>query len=45
MTNLVSTISFRYDALPAEPSVRKVNPLGFQVVDYRTDIDQGGALK
>lgn len=43
--NLVSTVTFRYDGVPATAAVRKVNPLGFQVVDYRSDIDQGGALK
>lgn len=44
-TNMVSTVTFRYDGSPAKPEVRKVNPLGFQVLDYRRDIDQGGAVK
>ncbi|ODV41520.1 hypothetical protein AWV79_35735 [Cupriavidus sp. UYMMa02A] len=44
-TNFVSTVTFRYDGVPSTPAVRKVNPLGFQVVDYRADIDQGGALQ
>jgi type IV secretion system protein VirB8 len=43
--NWVSTVTYQYVGTPASPAVRAVNPLGMQVLDYRKDPDQGGALQ
>ncbi|WP_082709896.1 virB8 family protein [Burkholderia sp. TSV86] len=43
--NWISTITYKYVGTPANAKVRSINPLGFQVLDYRRDPDQGGALQ
>lgn len=43
--NWISTITYKYVGVPANPKVRAVNPLGYQTIDYRVDPDQGGALQ
>ena len=42
--NWMSTITFKYVGTSASPAVRAINPLGMQILDYRKDPDQGGAL-
>ncbi len=36
-TNWIATVSFEYVKATATETIREVNPLGFQVKDYRTD--------
>jgi type IV secretion system protein VirB8 len=43
--NWMSTITYTYVGTPASPAVRAINPLGMQILDYRKDPDQGGALQ
>jgi type IV secretion system protein VirB8 len=43
--NWISTITYQYVGTPASNAVRAINPLGMQVLDYRKDPDQGGALQ
>ncbi|MFP3709712.1 VirB8/TrbF family protein [Paraburkholderia sp. SIMBA_009] len=43
--NWISTVTYKYVGTPANGKVRAVNPLGFQIIDYRRDPDQGGALQ
>jgi type IV secretion system protein VirB8 len=39
ITHWAATVSFRYSLLPMSESDRAINPLGFQVTDYRNDAD------
>ena len=39
ITYWVATVTFRYSALPMKEKDRAINPLGFQVVEYRVDPD------
>jgi type IV secretion system protein VirB8 len=36
-----STVTFTYSGKPASSSIRKINPLGFQVLDYQRTLDSG----
>jgi type IV secretion system protein VirB8 len=40
LTHWAATITFRYDGSPATEQYRAINPLGFQVMEYRNDPDQ-----
>ena len=39
ITHWAATITFRYSGAPMKQSDRNINPLGFQVVEYRNDPD------
>lgn len=39
ITHWVATVTFRYSALPMREEDRAINPLGFQVTEYREDPD------
>lgn len=40
LSHWAATVRFRYDGKPMTESVRAINPLGFQVLEYRNDPDQ-----
>ncbi len=40
VTHWAATIRFRYEGKPMAESVSAINPLGFQVLEYRNDPDQ-----
>ena len=40
VTHWAATITFEYTGLPMSEQARAVNPLGFQVIEYRNDPDQ-----
>ncbi|KWF77587.1 conjugal transfer protein [Burkholderia diffusa] len=39
VTNWAATVTFRYSPLPMSEKDRAINPLGFQVTEYRNDAD------
>jgi type IV secretion system protein VirB8 len=41
ISHWAATVTFRYTAAPMSERDRGVNPLGFQVIDYRNDPDTG----
>ena len=41
ITHWAATVTFRYTAAPMAERDRAINPLGFQVIDYRNDPDTG----
>lgn len=41
ISHWAATVTFRYSAAPMSERDRGVNPLGFQVIDYRNDPDTG----
>lgn len=40
LSHWAATVRFKYDGKPMAESVRAINPLGFQVLEYRNDPDQ-----
>lgn len=37
VTQWVATVTFKYINVPTEEKLRRINPLGFQIIDYRVD--------
>lgn len=41
-TMLTATVTYKYVNAPTEEKIRRINPFGFQITDYRTDQEIGG---
>jgi type IV secretion system protein VirB8 len=44
-TVLNATVTYKYVNTPTEEKIRRINPFGFQVTDYKTDPELGGVVE
>jgi type IV secretion system protein VirB8 len=44
-TVLNATVTYKYVNSPTEEKIRRINPFGFQITDYKTDPELGGVVE